>query len=315
MNLRNFNKFLPRCAAPIRTDVKYIMHENAAPIRTDVEGVTNLYNNQGTYTVSLNDQMELFYEKCRDDELTQHEVTYYFHAELLPLKLEEKFRDKKNKFIFKESKEKEFDVYAGVRATLVFHLEPAVQRTSQFYNLANTLSGMIYAQFWPGCCPTDNIRHMYIPETTKEIKVIGAENFKRQLEHHAPHRIYIPTYDYVFDSAVADTLLDNRLGQNRLSNKVLGPKEYPEFEYSDTLLDNRLDNSEIRLNSNENIATFLRPHQRSTGTKKPGTFPGTFPREPRGNREPKFFKIGNRAGTRNKFFKKSGKGGNREHNF
>ena len=144
----------------------------AAPIRTDVEGVKNLYNKQGTYTVSLNDQMELFYEKSKDDELTQHEVAYYFHAELLPHKLEEKFRDRKNKFIFKESKDKEFDVYAGVRATLVFHLEPAVQRTSQFYNLANTLSGMINAQFWPGCCPAD------VPETTEEIKVIGAEIFK-----------------------------------------------------------------------------------------------------------------------------------------
>ena len=51
-----------------------------------------------------------------------------------------------------------------------------------------------------------------------------------------------------------------------------------------------------------NIQTlFQRIHQRSTGTgtKKPGTFPGTFPRESGGNREPKFFK-------------KSGTGGNRE---
>merc|ERR1712176_839926 len=143
----------------------------ATPIRTGVEGVENLYNKQGTYTVPLNDQMELFYEKCKDDELTQHEVAYYFHAELLPRKLEEKFRDKKNEFIFKEPKEKIFDLYAGVRATLVFRLEPAVQRTSQFYNLANTLSGMINAQFWPGCCPTD------APETTEKIKVIGAESY------------------------------------------------------------------------------------------------------------------------------------------
>ena len=45
-------------------------------------------------------------------------------------------------------------------------------------------------------------------------------------------------------------------------------------------------------------------YQRSTGTgtKKPGTFPGTFPRESGGNREPKFFK-------------KSGTGGNREPKF
>ena len=111
----------------------------SAPIRTDVEGVKNLYNKQGTYTVSLNDQMELFYEKCKDDELTQHEVAYYFHAELLPLQLEEKFRDKKNKFIFKESKENKFYLYAGVRGTLIFHPQPAVlgQRTRKFSNLAN----------------------------------------------------------------------------------------------------------------------------------------------------------------------------------
>ena len=165
-----------------------------APIRTDVEGVKNLYNKQGTYTVSLNDQMELFYEKCKDDELTQHEVAYYFHAELLPLQLEEKFRDKKNKFIFKESKENKFYLYAGVRGTLIFHPQPAVlgQRTRKFSNLAMTLSGMIYVQFWPECCPTD------IPETTEEIKVIGTRNFKRQHEH---------------------------------KSKISAPKEYTEFEY------------------------------------------------------------------------------------
>ena len=161
-------------------NIRYLRDSpDATPIRGDVQYVKNLYNNQGTYTVSLNDQMELFYEKCRDDELTQHEVPYYFHAELLPLKFEEKFRDKKNKFIFKESKENEFYLYAGVRGTLIFHPKPAVlgQRTRKFNNLAMTLSGMIYVQFWPECCPTD------IPETTDEIKVIVTRNFKLQHEH------------------------------------------------------------------------------------------------------------------------------------
>ena len=43
---------------------------------------------------------------------------------------------------------------------------------------------MIYAQFWPGCCPT------YIPETAKEIKVTGAENFKLPHEHKSKIKEY-----------------------------------------------------------------------------------------------------------------------------
>ena len=146
----DINGFLQKCFLYINSKIENVrisfmdlniryLRDSAVPFRTDVQGVKNLYNKQGTYTVSLNDQMELFYEKCKDDELTQHEVAYYFHAELLPLQLEEKFRDKKNKFIFKESKENKFYLYAGVRGTLIFHPQPAVlgQRTRKFSNLAN----------------------------------------------------------------------------------------------------------------------------------------------------------------------------------
>ena len=143
----------------------------AVPIRTDFQGVKNLYKKNRTYTVSLNDQMDLFYEKCRDDELTHHEVAHYFHAELLP-------PDKWGLYcewgLYCDRKliESEFDLLAGVRATLVFHPKPHLQRTYQFHSLSNILSRMMYAQFWPESCPTD------IPETTTDIKVIGTENFK-----------------------------------------------------------------------------------------------------------------------------------------
>lgn len=52
--------------------------------RIDTEEVKNLYKEQKAYKISLNDQLETFYEKCRDGGLTGHEISYYFHTELLP---------------------------------------------------------------------------------------------------------------------------------------------------------------------------------------------------------------------------------------
>ena len=210
----DINGILQKCFGKINSNIDNVrisfmdmnrryLRDCAVPIRTDFQGVKNLYNKKRTYTVSLNDQMDLFYEKCRDDELTQHEVAYYFHAQLLPpdkcaLYYEEfepketlkhnneiasksnfgqNERDKleeKHRKIKKESIESEFDLLAGVRATLVFHPEPHLQRTRQFHSIANILSQMMYAQFWPESCTTD------IPETTTDIKIIGAENFKLQ---------------------------------------------------------------------------------------------------------------------------------------
>ena len=51
--------------------------------RIDLQEVKSLYNEQETYKISLNDQLEDFHEKCIANRSTGHEVAYYFHTELL----------------------------------------------------------------------------------------------------------------------------------------------------------------------------------------------------------------------------------------
>ena len=51
--------------------------------RIDLQEVKNLYNQKEIYKISLNDQLEGFYEKCATNESIGHEVAYYFHTELL----------------------------------------------------------------------------------------------------------------------------------------------------------------------------------------------------------------------------------------
>ena len=51
--------------------------------RIDKDEVTRLYQQREQYTISLNDQLEKFYNKCKNNRLYQHEVTYFFHAECL----------------------------------------------------------------------------------------------------------------------------------------------------------------------------------------------------------------------------------------
>ena len=51
--------------------------------RIDKEEVKRLYQQSETYTISLKDQLEIFYNKCKSNTFFKHEVTYFFHAECL----------------------------------------------------------------------------------------------------------------------------------------------------------------------------------------------------------------------------------------
>lgn len=51
--------------------------------RIDKEEVKGFYQQRDTYTISLNDQLEHFYNKCKNNRFFKHEVTYFFHAECL----------------------------------------------------------------------------------------------------------------------------------------------------------------------------------------------------------------------------------------
>ena len=46
--------------------------------RIDKEEVKALYNQRDTYTISLNDQLEHFYNKCKNNRVFKHKVTYFF---------------------------------------------------------------------------------------------------------------------------------------------------------------------------------------------------------------------------------------------
>ena len=178
--------------------------------RIDTQEVKNFYKEQKAYKISLNDQLEAFYEKCRDGSLSDHQIAYYFHTELLSpeefaachaeveLKetqkhlnviklLEKKFAVfvapyRKNvlsteidlatqtyKSKIKESKKSEFRLYGGVRATLVFHPKRGLPKADNMQRLSQTLSLLLYTQYWRKWDPTD------VPKSTTEIEIIGFE--------------------------------------------------------------------------------------------------------------------------------------------
>ena len=51
--------------------------------RIDNEAVIRLYQQREIHTISLNDQLENFYSKCKNNRFFKHEVAYFFHAEYL----------------------------------------------------------------------------------------------------------------------------------------------------------------------------------------------------------------------------------------
>ena len=179
--------------------------------RIDLQEVKNLYNGQETYKISLNDQLEDFYEKCTANRSTRHEVAYYFHTELLSpdefsasheqveIKetqkhlneielLEKKFslfaspyrkklrtaeiNEAKQKYEskVKESRQSEFRLYGGVRATLLFHPNRGLPVAYQLNRLSELLSPMLYTQYWRKWDPVN------VPQSTTEVNVIGFES-------------------------------------------------------------------------------------------------------------------------------------------
>ena len=46
--------------------------------RIDKEELKGLYQQRDIYTISLNDQLEHFYNKCKNNRVFKHKVTYFF---------------------------------------------------------------------------------------------------------------------------------------------------------------------------------------------------------------------------------------------
>ena len=63
--------------------------------RIDKEEVKRLYQQRETHKISLNDQLDIFYKKCKSNQFLKHEVTYFFHTEYL---LEEVLKQYKTKY-------------------------------------------------------------------------------------------------------------------------------------------------------------------------------------------------------------------------
>ena len=70
--------------------------------RIDKEEVKALYNQRDTYTITLNDQLENFYNKCKNNRFFKHEVTYFFHAEYLPVKDLQQYQTKFHKSLIQQ---------------------------------------------------------------------------------------------------------------------------------------------------------------------------------------------------------------------
>ena len=77
----------------------------------EVEG---LYQQKNIYKISLNDQLENFYNRCKSNRFVKHEVAYFFHAELLSDEELQKYQTKfyesvmcqyESKIIFRRVKE------------------------------------------------------------------------------------------------------------------------------------------------------------------------------------------------------------------
>ena len=66
---------------------------------SDIE-VKRLYEQSATHTISLNDQLENFYNKCKNNRFLRHEVAYFFHAEHLSYDELQKYQMRFQKLIF-----------------------------------------------------------------------------------------------------------------------------------------------------------------------------------------------------------------------
>ena len=70
--------------------------------RIDKEEVKGLYQQRDIYTISLNDQLEYFYNKCKNNRFFKHEVTYFFHAEYLSVDDLQQYQTKFHKTLIQQ---------------------------------------------------------------------------------------------------------------------------------------------------------------------------------------------------------------------
>ena len=173
--------------------------------RIDLEEVKRLYKQREHFKISLNDQLENFYNRCKSNRFFKHEVTYFFHAECLQIdelqQYQTRFYEEMlmreaaykhnaqtyiNRFIINEyyqseipnieemilkaikrSKNSDYRLYGGIRATLVFHPRWKLPSNEELLTLCEEIKPMMYTQLWRNWDPIN------IPVSTKQVDVIG----------------------------------------------------------------------------------------------------------------------------------------------
>ena len=98
--------------------------------RIDKAEVKQLYQQRDIYTISLNDQLEIFYNKCKNNRFFKHEVTYFFHTEHLSDDELNQYKTKFHKTLIRQNNK---DM---AKASFSLELQPQVIR---FYVVKNLL--------------------------------------------------------------------------------------------------------------------------------------------------------------------------------
>ena len=104
-----------------------------------------LYQQGGEYEISLNDQLENFYNQCRINRFFDHEVTYFFHTENLTIEIE-----KNQKKLLRGSsrlKEAVYRFYSGVRATFVFYPRRNHLNEEELQSLCSDIQPIMHTKF------------------------------------------------------------------------------------------------------------------------------------------------------------------------
>ena len=170
--------------------------------RIDLKEVKRLYKQREHFKISLNDQLENFYNRCKSNRFSKHEVSYFFHVECLQIEelqqyqtrfyeelmLEAAFRKSAymNKIYINEddqseisnieqmileetkrSKNSNYRLYGGIRATFVFNPQWKLPSSEELYKLSEEIKPMMDTQLWRKWNPIN------IPVSTKQVDVIG----------------------------------------------------------------------------------------------------------------------------------------------
>ena len=162
--------------------------------RIDKEEVKRLYQQREAYKISLNDQLEIFYNKCKINRFLKHEVTYFFHAEYLYENELKQYQTKFHKNLIRKqndnskgrfslvcslqkyigiekkldkSKRSDYRLYGGVRATIIFYPRWGLPNNEELSSLCEEIRPMMYTQLWRKWDPINK------PVSTKQIEVIG----------------------------------------------------------------------------------------------------------------------------------------------